>query len=231
MCKWVLVCVFVAAPALAQPVPDRVQIIVETLHARHPQLALGGDDDRRQLTRTIIEQVVWEFPADGWGWKSADPTRPPSKDALARRTPDLIGCDWQHGETRQPNRPVTCHPIPGQVFIPVAGINHLGSSPPTPPPPIPPIPPAVDDVLALLRQTRGEDGAQQERIYADLKASIADSTHQLITEVRASHAVLSEQLRRHDEEPAWVVKVLSNRYVQAALVGLGTWLTSWQVSK
>lgn len=132
--------------------PTRILAIINTLYQEHQSLAKGTDDERRALTRMIIEQIVFEFPGQGWGWKSADPTRPPSKDAIARLLPDghLWCWDWQNGSTRAPISDPTGEDITGQHFIAVAGVDHLGAEPvPPPKPPIPPTPPP-DELVALL---------------------------------------------------------------------------------
>lgn len=42
---------------------------------------------------------------------------------------------------------------------------------------------------------------------------------------------LAAQLQEHDQNPAFLTKVFSNRYVQLALTALGTYLTAQQVAK
>src|SRR5690242_8250325 len=91
----------IAAPIYAQcpGFPARGVQIIDALY--NPALANGTDDQRRQLTRTFIEQLVYESPADGWTWKSADPGRPPSKDSISRLVSNhLCNWDWQSGSTR-----------------------------------------------------------------------------------------------------------------------------------
>lgn len=123
--------------------PDDVQAIVEALYLRHTDLAQGTDEQRRQLTRKIVEQTVFSFPGQGWGWKSADPNRPPSKDAMAKQDGRrLLAFDLFDGGTRKPIPRPDAIDITGQHFIPVAGINHLGAV--TPPPVQPPSAPPVD---------------------------------------------------------------------------------------
>lgn len=194
-------------PALAQtPVPARVQTIAELLHAKNPVLAMGGDDQRRELTRMIIEQIVYEFPADGWGWKSADPTRPPSKDALAWKRPELHACDWQDGTTRKPLQPIRCHAVPEQHFIAVAGVNHLGSSPP----PDNPQPPSDEPVLAKIRETqallvqsRADDRQQQIDTAGEIHKKL-DLEYQERQAMILSLARIEVKLRDIDERPSWL---------------------------
>lgn len=168
--------------SFAQDFPPRAQQIVETLYQQHLEQANGDDDERRALTRTIIEQIVFEL-GSAWGGKSADPTRPFSKDSIAHIGSGgvLWGCDWQNGATRQPFRPVVCQDITGQNFIPVAGRNHLGSVPAPPtgePIPLPPLP-SVDltpilNRLDVLLASQGSISAQNERIFQNLTAQIGD---------------------------------------------------------
>ena len=107
LCISVLFWSLALGPAWGQsrPVlPARVHQIVVALYTRHTNLAQGTDDQRRQLTRYIIEQTVCEFPGDDYLGKSASPTRPFSKDSIARRVgAHMWGWDWQNGTTRQPN--------------------------------------------------------------------------------------------------------------------------------
>lgn len=144
---WVLFVAFLlalaCAPAGAQPVmPERVATIVNVLYTSNVALARGDDDQRRELTKTMIEQIVFEFPHDGWGWKRADPGRPLSKDSIAKREGTKIWAwDWQNGGTREPQVKAgdpPAHDISDQVFVEVSGKNHLGQAP-LPQPPAPPV--------------------------------------------------------------------------------------------
>ena len=206
--------------AWAQTFPARAQTIVESLHVQHLDLAHGDDDERRALTRLIIEQIVFEL-GSSWGGKSADPTRPFSKDSIAHIGSGgvLWGCDWQNGATRQPFRPVVCQDITGQNFIPVAGRNHLGAEPQPPtgePVPLPPLP-AVDlspvlNRLDVLLAAQGEQRAQAERIFRDLSNQNKALLDRLLE--------VERRLIQHDEEPGWLKKFFSNRYVQVIGAGL-----------
>jgi hypothetical protein len=118
-----------AAPAAGQTCPGFPERGVQIIDALYDApLAQGTDDDRRALTRKIVEQLVFEFPNDGWTWKSADPGRPPSKDSISREVNGLLcNWDWQNGSTRkrsvnagQPGDNIT-----GQNPIRLPGVNHL----------------------------------------------------------------------------------------------------------
>lgn len=138
----VVLTLLIATPAHAQDeaprLPARAVAIVQALYGQRQDLARGTDDQRRQLTRMICEQLRWEL-GPAWGHKSADPTRPPSKDAIAYRSPAglLWGWDWQSGSSREPMvvEGQEAESILGQHFLDVSpGQNHL-SAPAQPPAP------------------------------------------------------------------------------------------------
>jgi hypothetical protein len=111
----------------------------------------------------IIEQIVYEFPDDGYGGKSADKSRPFSKDSIAMLMLDgrLYSCDWQNGATRAPHADLHFEAATGQHFIPVPGINHLGTGERGPEPEPPTSPPrdkdaAIDALLADIALLRAE---------------------------------------------------------------------------
>lgn len=221
---FVLGLLLLAAPARAQcpPFPARGVQIIDALYS--PQLAQGDDDQRRTLTRTFIEQLVYEFPNDGWAWKSADPMRPPSKDSIARMFNNrLCNWDWQDGSSRlrRVREGQTGDDITGQNPIIVAAVNHLGAPPVVTPPPQPP--PSGFDVAVLRELLKFYDDRNEVRFLGS--KAILDALYQqgLITHAKAD--ALSSQLREHDTDPSWLRKVLSNKYVQMALIGAGSILT------
>lgn len=85
----------------------------------------------RNYMRKMIEQIVFSNPNQGWGWKSADESRPPSKDSLANNKlaeNDLLNWDMFGGVgTGRPtlNIDPDSSSIKGQHFIDVTGVNHL----------------------------------------------------------------------------------------------------------
>lgn len=219
---FLLVLPSLAAAQTCPGFPARGAQIIDALAPRYPGGTLSGtDDQRRELTRAILEQFVYEMPADGWTWKSADPGRPPSKDSLSRLVAGrLCNWDWQNGSTRQ--RAVQPgqlgDDITGQNPIPVAGVNHLTDvpvvvppvvAPPSQPPPVY-IQPAVD-----LSQFLTRDAA--ERMFADL----VNRDERLVR----LNQELAAQLKKHDEQPTWAARVFGNRYVQMLLAGAGTLVT------
>lgn len=145
--------------------PDGVQSIVEALYLRHTALAHGHDEQRRHLTQLIVEQTVFSFPGQGWGWKSADPNRPPSKDAIAKKDgARLLAFDLFDGGTRKPIQRPDAIDITGQHFIPIIGVNHLGGVKPDPvePDPVKPPPDPVDLSPFLARLTAVENALRRD---------------------------------------------------------------------
>jgi len=171
--------------------PQRGAEIIDSLAARHPGGALGGSEEqRRELTKQIIEQLVFEFPQDGWVWKAQSPTHPPSKDTIARQVNGrLCYYDWQNGGTRQ--RSIQ----PGQVSgdatgqwpITLAGVNHLGASPNVGGVmPEPGTSADLDALLALIgehdtttREAISNIYNQNERTFANLTAQIQQIAERL----------------------------------------------------
>lgn len=123
-----------ATPAAAQP-PRFVEIAKAIAEQQHLPSA-PSDDQRRAVTVAIAEQLTFEFPNQGWGAKSAEPGRPISKDCVAKveqlagSTIVRGGCyEWWDGNAlsgRVAERPVL-NDIPGQNFIAVAPVDHLGA--------------------------------------------------------------------------------------------------------
>lgn len=211
----------VAAPAAAQ---DCTQLTLTRAHVEaidavyNPVLAHGDDDARRQQTRMIIEQLAYEHPGEGWVWKSADPGRPPSKDALARMFgARLCIWDWQNGSTRRravdvgtPAKDAT-----GQNPIVLVGVNHRGGLEPSSgqPKPAPVVVPAGLDLsevyryVAALEQRTVE---RDERMFADERAR----WQQLATQLQA----LQLQVERHDSQPGWLTRRLTSGSTYAAAI-------------
>lgn len=81
------------------------------------------------------------------------------------------------------------------------------------PPVVPPAPPVpsldLSAILNRLEMIEAERGAQ----YVDL-VNRSEAQDKVILAIQ-------ERLIQHDEEPAWITKALSNRYVQAGLGVLG----------
>jgi len=132
---------------------------------------LGGRD-----TRTIAQQLAYDFPAEQWGQKAAGAGRPVSVDVIGQmRAGTLYGVRVVPGTVS----PETMT-LAGQVFVPVVPKNHLGEAPvPTPTPvptPLPPAPPTLP---------QGDLDALEARLVAKLDA-LAASVDTLRAEVIAT---------------------------------------------
>ena len=218
---WIVGLVLLASPVSAQPV-------LTTLMQERAQLPTPMASSQ---IGALLNTVAWVHRGEGWGLISKPqgsncPTPasvPVSCDILLHPSGAFdVLLDAESAGVPQFAR--IGEPDFSRFIAPV---DPGGVVPPSPVPPSPPypVPDPIDDVVAMLRQSRGEDSAQQERIYVDLKASIADSTAQILAEVRASHSALREQIREHDAAPMWLTKVVSNRYVQIIAAAVGTWIT------
>lgn len=144
--------------------PTRVQEIVFALYEANKDLAHATgpetDEKRRRLARMIAEQARFEC-GPSWGHKSADPTRPPSKDAIAQIQPNskLFAWDLFDGTTRKPAFHDSID-ITDQHFIVVPPVDHLGVSvqpepnpaPPTEPPPAAQQPGIGEQLAAILHE-------------------------------------------------------------------------------
>lgn len=102
-------------------------------------------------------------------------------------------------------------------------IGATGSGPSVPAPTPTPGPPAVGSGpspapvdLAPLSQRLDALSAQAERMFADLVARDVARQAQL--------AAVAAQVQKHDESPAFLTRVLSNRYVQMGLAAIGTYV-------
>lgn len=167
---------FDASPAGAQTFPARGIDIYTQLIANNP-VNCASDDQRRTVAKKIAEQFRFEF-GPTWGWKSADPGRPPSKDAVAQQDgAQLHGWEYQIGGSCAPYPSPVYHNLFGQTFIPVEPVNHLGATGPVEPPET--TPPANGVVLARLDVISAQVALvearveaiyeQNERIFADEK--------------------------------------------------------------
>ena len=161
----------------------RVQEIINTLVAQHPELAKSqNDDDRRALNLLIAEQVAFEGGPQ-WGTKRADPGRPLAKDSIARQDgTTLWGFDLINGATREPNQFPEAEDITGQVFVPVTPTQHLepfvAHMPPEPQPQPAPQPSCQFtpcDCKADLAQVRAQLTSVQQALAAILAKPLPTS--------------------------------------------------------
>lgn len=122
--------------------------------SRYLTLAQGNDDQRRELTKAIAEQMKYDL--GNWSLKSADPGRPQSKDSLSLPVtggPAFCNWDWQNGTTRLRSIDANTRGefIADQHLLPTAAVNHLGSIvAPVDPPAVPGIDPALAAALVRL---------------------------------------------------------------------------------
>jgi hypothetical protein len=94
-------------------------------------LANWTDDNRRAWVMQVIEQVVFRFPDGGWGAKRSRPRRPVSRDAIAlKRDGHVWAFDLVSASTKRVNNTVEGVLIDDQVFVQVAGKDHLGMATP-----------------------------------------------------------------------------------------------------
>lgn len=151
---------------LSGAVLDTLTRYVAKFPVPHGEPGPAIEEQVRQWTKGAIEQVVFEHPTDGFGWKRADGGRPPSKDGMANMKMDagrLLNFDLVTGAGTGNGSFVGAssngEDITGQVFMPLDGVDHLNGDR-IPVPPVPPTPqPGVDqfaiDLIALyLRHKR-----------------------------------------------------------------------------
>lgn len=163
--------------------PARGVDIVWALYNAHTDLANGTEDNRRQLTRMIAEQMCFEL-GKVWGTKKGGPGNPQSKDAIAydngNGTFDVW--DWQNGATRQPQ--VTANQPPDyprltspQEFIEVTPVNHIGEEPPAPPDDED----DNDEELEMRVANLEQDVSNLQKGVSDLNRDITDLTIKIAT--------------------------------------------------
>ncbi|HXG88756.1 MAG TPA: hypothetical protein VNJ02_10505 [Vicinamibacterales bacterium] len=178
--------------------------------ARHSdvlmRLAAQGVNHNGLSTRRAAEQFAFSFPGEGWGMKSADPSRPASHDVLARQlNGSLVGY-----RIVPPARNPPLFNLTGQHFIPVAPVNHVGDVPsgpspvPVPPLPIPtPVPPATahGDVLQAIAQLRTlVTELHQKMDRQDLALRDAVATAEMAAQSAAAAAGTQQDTRNRIED-------------------------------
>lgn len=120
----------VAPPAAPLWSPAHATLIGALLERQTPNQA--GDE---AFVRMVAEQFAHSFPAEGWGMKRVDPTRPLSNNVVARQTTTgLVGFRVVPAATLPPQIDLR-----GQVFDAVTARNHLDVVIAPPPPVDPPI--------------------------------------------------------------------------------------------
>ncbi len=162
-------------------------------------LANWTDDNRRAWLIQVIEQVVFRFPDGGWGAKRSGPRRPLSRDAIAlKRDGHVWAFGLVSGSTKLVKNNVEGVLIDDQVFVPVAGRDHLGMLTPGA---------GADDAppSAPADEPTG-DAAVVESLH-DIAATLADLTARLARVEEASSASRSDldALKRTVEQIAAAV--------------------------
>lgn len=112
--------------------PRNAWAIVEQMHARFAADFEPNEHGARAWTQKVIQQLVYDFPAGGWCWKSSTPNNPPSKDVAARQLNgnfegwDLLSAASLNGPRDLSPYPPAWHDLSGQTPITVFPINWLG---------------------------------------------------------------------------------------------------------
>jgi hypothetical protein len=140
-------------PMSDYPLPEAVYNVVLRMAEKFPELRKGDDEQRRAFTLRVAQQVKRDF-GPAWGTKRADPGRPSSKDAIARKTDALlVSWDLINGSTREVHpAPIMGEDISDQVFVAVDPVDHLGSVPVPDPPPSVPQPDYAEQIADLKAQ-------------------------------------------------------------------------------
>jgi hypothetical protein len=141
-----------------------------------------AEERARQWSIGFAEQIMFDMPGMGWGMKRADPTRPISKDTIARQLGDSLFA-WDHLTGAGSGSPVLVDnpdsmDITGQFFEDrpefITPQNHLGTvtmpDPPMPPPLDPPSPPVGCTCQAELATLKVTLEANMEAVAAILVA-------------------------------------------------------------
>lgn len=163
------------------------------------------EEQVRQWSIGLAEQVAFEIPGEGWGTKRADPNRPISKDGLARQDDEDRGgrlwiWDMVTGAGTGLGRLVENpegEDITGQVFVPVTPRNRLGTAiepPPVKPGPQP-LPPAdlgpvvsqLSAILSKIDMVQGHVEAVESSVsgYGQSVERIGDLINALVGQQQA----------------------------------------------
>ena len=109
----------------------------DLLNKYHQTFGLPALDSEaaRQWTYKLGQQFALSFPAENWGTKQADGSRPQSTDCIARQTSNkLLGYDVLVSQGA-PNQTINLHPeemdISDQIFIPTPPQDWIGEGAPT----------------------------------------------------------------------------------------------------
>lgn len=230
--KMFFACVFalVASVAGAQPahigpgapsVERARQVVLGTAAEFPAQVAQGSNVD---VMEELMRRMIWHMQVAGMqAGRQKNPSGAISKDKL---TAFLDGA-WHVYDvlSDRASGPFDVHmdEVPLPNYQADLGIADEGGAPlppyvpPTQPAPTPgiclPFPdPNVPRLEGALRDFAVESAARQERIFANL-------TEQLL-QCRTMQQTTFDLLKRHDEEPMFVSKLLKNRLVQLGLAAI-----------
>ena len=209
---WLLL---LSSSAHAQQAPTR-QAEVAAIAAQHPEAFVGpaasADERKLALLGTIV--VALNRQDRGlWGelLKTDQGGKVPADIIVWRPTMEHFDVLSDSGPLWGPSGVVT-NPawvwmaVPDDAGAPLPPVGH----------PPQPVPPSGPDLSGLARYD------QVERIYLDLAARAQLLSTQLAAEQVRLDA-LAAQVKKHDEEPMWVMKFLGNRYAQVAMTALGVY--------
>lgn len=229
MKRLVLAFVLFASPALAQSSllgdpsnPQPGTLIYE--RAKFPAVLT------RAQTVELLNAVAWANRASGWGMLSKGGDNSCSNGRISISCDTLIHYpstmhfdvlidgeatakpDWR------PNGPCFLGPSSGcELSKFVAPYDPGGANVPPPPvqPPVvvPPYqPPPVYTDLGPIYQRLDSLSAQAERMFSDLTARDAARAAQI--------AAVDQRLEKHDNEPGWLKKVMTNSNTYVAVLGV-----------
>jgi hypothetical protein len=164
-----------------------------------------NDDACRLWTQRCAEQFAFSFPDEGWGWKAASPSRPPSTDVIATERPfigyDLIPNQGTAGQSLAENpSPID---LAGQSFIPVIPRDHLGTAvvqPPVPGPVPGPVPTPTpcrfseERVREMVLSALHEYSRNEVRPYLDRVVREMEEAMTRILRTQGEEAIRREEL-------------------------------------
>src|SRR6185503_19526012 len=104
----------------------RIQEILNTLAAQHPEMVADDTGPRMRLNTMFVEQVAFEFGST-YGMKSAGTGRPLSSETLAHQDPQgrLICWSWENKHNGEVEQFPESEDITGQIFSAVTPVNHI----------------------------------------------------------------------------------------------------------
>lgn len=197
------------------PVDEEDPVQLEPKHSalitafadRFPPPGDNEDELRDNWTPRLVAQFVYDFPGEGWGWKSTSQGSRPSSDVIARRTGgktwgyDVIigaGTDgWMLVTNAGPMD------LSSQAFIAVDPKNWLGETappvdPPVDPPTTPPVTPPPISVGPIVTELNESQQIQLQTIAAIAGVADAlDGLRDILEHMRAHDLVIADEIRKN----------------------------------